>query len=174
MLHASSPNTKTRPARARQNNAFAYSIALKFNQLSGSRLNRLGRPWMMAMTVFSLKPARTSLTTDVFVSGASGNCWALRDTDAVKQDAAITIDLIRTFFIRRRYSPASTYKDAPTTLRQRWLSRFARARQASHCDNDSLFASHLASFAIGRHFATKLHDGAPPRCSSLRPNQCGR
>jgi hypothetical protein len=44
---------------------------LRFSSMScaGSNLKSPGRLLMMAITVFSLKPARTNLTTDAFVSG---------------------------------------------------------------------------------------------------------
>src|SRR5712664_1107527 len=67
--------------------------------LSGSRLNELGRLRIMAMTVFSLKPARTSLTTAAFVSGGCGDRWADEDNAAAQQTAMSRINLIRIFLI---------------------------------------------------------------------------
>ena len=94
------------PSSAKNVASFCESIArimfsltpLRFRSISrsGSRLKRLARVRMMAITVFSLNPARTSLTTAALVRGRC--CcpeagWLLALLTRTKRKASTTENL---------------------------------------------------------------------------------
>ena len=74
----------------------------------------------MAMTVFSRKPARTSLITAELVSGTSAGCCACVEKNVAQEMVVIRVSLTRILFILLSVDPPwflevnQAYRAAPT------------------------------------------------------------
>src|SRR6267378_4266180 len=110
------------------------------------------------MTVFSLKPARTSLTTAAFVSGASA-CCALVCKAALQHMNETMTTRTRILFIDIQLALCSTLTGSqPSSDDGRLVLRGGRRFCPTIAIIDSL---HVGSrFPVGRHSATKLHHRA--------------